>query len=201
MNNEEFWKPVPGIGGHYEASSLGRIRVKDRVIRKPNTRSGVMQDHFYKGRMLRPYKADKIGHLSVHIGFNGKKVGLAVHRAVLLAFVGQPPAGQEACHNNGIAWDNRVENLRWDTHLANNRDRVKHGTYKHGDEHHYAKYSNEQIALIQSGIVNLNDARRLFGISITHFYRVRKQPLRDRFEARYGTQEELLAKVMERLAS
>lgn len=50
-----------------------------------------------------------------------------VHTAVLLAFVGERPEGLEACHNNGIPSDNRLENLRWDTRSSNRRDTILHG--------------------------------------------------------------------------
>lgn len=50
-----------------------------------------------------------------------------VHRLVAYAFLGEPDGKREVCHNNGVKTDNRVENLRWDTHKANQEDMVKHG--------------------------------------------------------------------------
>jgi hypothetical protein len=32
----------------------------------------------------------------------------------------------ETCHNNGNPADNRLENLRWDTHVANEADKRLH---------------------------------------------------------------------------
>lgn len=52
-------------------------------------------------------------------------VTIGIHRLVLLAFVGPCPEGTEACHENGDGSDNRLENLRWDTHAANVQDAVK----------------------------------------------------------------------------
>ena len=47
----------------------------------------------------------------------------------LQAFVGAPPEGAVACHNNGNGYDNRVVNLRWDTRKANALDAVRHGMH------------------------------------------------------------------------
>lgn len=132
----EIWKQIPGYGGFYEASNLGNIRVKDRQVEKFCGLHNRIVKQFYKGRLLKPSNSDKYGHQSVHIGYEKKRVTVAVHKLVLLAFVGPCPNGMECCHKNGIASDNRIENLRWDTHKNNNADRKLHGNYKTGKEHH-----------------------------------------------------------------
>lgn len=132
----EIWKDIPGYGNHYQASNLGRIRSKDRIVKKFSwiTKSEVEQK--YSGKLLNPCKADKWGYLVVHLGHNKQKWTARVHRLVLMAFVGDCPNGMECCHNNGITNDNRIENLRWDTHKNNNKDRKNHGNYKTGKNHH-----------------------------------------------------------------
>ena len=132
---EEIWKDIPGYGGHYMASNLGRIMTKERKVEKFCGLFGKNVNQTYKSRILKPSKADKYGHMSVHLGVDGKKYSCAVHRLVLFAFVGLPQEGYEACHNNGIASDNRIENLRWDTHANNNLDRKNHGKYAKGENH------------------------------------------------------------------
>src|SRR6266403_3139800 len=102
----ENWHDIPNYLG-YEASSEGRIRNKA------------------SGRVLKPWKQRR-GYLVV--GFRGNRREL-VHRVVLMAFVGQCPKGQEACHRNQIKLDNRLENLRWDT-PQNNRAQIE---YQRGD--------------------------------------------------------------------
>lgn len=169
----EIWKPIPGFGGHYEASSLGNVRVKQRTIIKPHSQSGEPCRYTYPERQLK-LSPDRKGYVCVNIGVDGKRTKLQVHRAVLMAFVGMPPVGQEACHCNGKSDDNRVENLRWDTHLANNHDRLRHGTYSRGKEHPMVKYSEADIRRIRAGAISFSEAQREFGISLTHFYRVRK---------------------------
>lgn len=169
----EIWKPIPGFGGHYEASSLGNVRVKERVIVKPHSQSGAPCRYTYPGRQLKLVPDGK-GYLYVHIGVDRKKTKLRAHQAVLLAFVGPAPAGQEACHCNGKADDNRIENLRWDTHLANNQDRLKHGTYDRGEDHPMVKFAESDILRIRAGTMSFKEARHRLGISVTHFYRVKK---------------------------
>lgn len=169
----EIWKSIPGFGGHYEASSLGNVRVKQRTVIKPHSQSGELCSFTYSARQLKLTPNQK-GYLYVHIGVDGKKTKLQALRAVLMAFVGMPPPGHEACHCNGRSDDNRVENLRWDTHLANNHDRLKHGTYALGEDHAMAKYSEADIRGIRVGAISFAEAQRDLGISMTHFYRVRR---------------------------
>lgn len=169
----EIWKPIPGFGGHYEASSLGNVRVKQRTIVKAHSQSGEPFPYVYPARQLK-LTPDGRGYLCVHIGVDGKRTKLQAHRAVLLAFAGAPPVGHEACHCNGRSDDNRAENLRWDTHLANNHDRLKHGTYDRGEDHPMVKYSEADIRRIRAGAISFSQARHELGISLTHFYRVRK---------------------------
>lgn len=171
----EIWKPVPGYGDHYEASSLGRVRVKDRVVEKrSNFADGKVVRQLYKGRLLAPCTRDRLGHQAVHIGVEGKKHLVSVHTLVLLAFVGPRPDGMEACHNNGIAHDNRLENLRWGTHRSNNQDRLRHGTYSRGEAHHQAVLTDEQAREIYERQPSLDDCVRIYGISKSQAFRIKK---------------------------
>lgn len=169
MQTVEEWKLIPGYGGHYDASSLGRVRVKDRIIRKPHSRTGGMVDYFYPGRVL-TLNNGKRGYWHAHIGIAGKRISLAAHRAVLFAFVGEPKEGEEACHCNGDKSDNRVENLRWDSHYENNQDRKRHGTYPRGESHPMSKFSQVLIEQIKTGAVAQKDS----GVSVTHYYRIKR---------------------------
>lgn len=170
---DEEWMPIPGFGGHYEASNRGRIRVKDRTVSKRH-RMGAMITQFYRGRVLNPHKSDKLGHMSVHIGVDGRCFGVGVHRLVLLAFVGPCPPGMEACHGNGDAGDNRLENLRWDTHFNNNQDRKALGHYAVGEKHHMAKLTSDQAMAIRTRAVTKRQAMRDYGISNSQHHRIMK---------------------------
>lgn len=124
---QEQWRPVIGHEG-YEVSSQGRVRSIDRVLTFKDGRSRIA-----RGRELKSWPIGKVGHRGV--GLTGKARAL-VHVLVLEAFVGPRPEGLVACHGNGIADDNRVENLRWDTYSENNNDLVRHGTHSQASKTH-----------------------------------------------------------------
>lgn len=167
----EIWKPVPGYGGHYEASSLGRIRSMERIVTKRH-RSGKLIQQRYAGRLLSPCATDDLGHMVVHLGIDGRRMNVAVHRLVLLAFAGEPLPGQEACHKNGVASDNRASNLRWDTHAANNGDRLLHGTYDQGEDHAMAALTEADVKAMRESGLSAGAAARRFGISKSQAWRI-----------------------------
>jgi hypothetical protein len=167
----EQWKDIPGYGGLYEASDMGRIRVKERCVMKYNWRANAVIGQTYKARIL--VGATDKGYRVVHLGVGGTKFRVAVHRLVLLAFVGYAPEGCEACHGNGDRTDNRLSNLRWDTHYANNQDRRAHGRYASGRDHPMAKFTAEQIAIAQAA-ASLKEAVALTGMSRHQAWRHRR---------------------------
>lgn len=103
----ENWKPIPGFNG-YEVSDHGRIRSYKR--------SNIP-------RILKPSKK-KGGYLRVDLYTDGKGHHRNIAPLVMLAFVGKPN-GRFVCHENSVSDDNRLCNLRYDTHLGNMRDRRK----------------------------------------------------------------------------
>jgi len=169
---DEIWKNVPGFGDHYEASSLGRIRSKARVVVRRGPRGGTNQVFNYQSRILSPLAKTRDGHLNVHICVDNVRHIVGVHRLVLMAFVGLPQQGQECCHNDGNAANNRPENLRWDSHANNNRDRKLHGRYAIGERHPMSKFSNALIAQIREEGIGYAEAASRYGISKTHAHRL-----------------------------
>jgi hypothetical protein len=70
-------------------------------------------------------------HLYVFLRRGSSHSHRFVHRLVLEAFDKPCPDGMEACHDpDPDPTNNRIENLRWDTHAANMRDSVRHGRLK-----------------------------------------------------------------------
>ena len=121
QSGHEEWRPVPGYEGIYEVSDRGRVRSLDRIVETTRFPMRV------KGKILNPGQL-VYGHMHVNLCCSGKTIPAYVHRLVMAAFVGPCPDGMEVCHNNGDPTDNRLTNLRYDTHRSNIMDKANHGT-------------------------------------------------------------------------
>jgi hypothetical protein len=93
----EIWKPY----GSYQVSNHGNVKGK-------------------KGTLLNP--SDNKGYKCVKICDNGMKT-IAVHRLVLLVFVGECPEGYECDHIDRNRTNNCLDNLHWVTRYENNMNR------------------------------------------------------------------------------
>jgi len=118
----ETWIPVVGYEANYEVSSLGRVRSVERTV------SNGVGLRRVRSRVLEQWHRPD-GRLSVNLSLENRQRTTLVHHLVLEAFVGGRPENMEGCHNNGNPIDNRITNLRWDTHAANIADAVQHGTH------------------------------------------------------------------------
>lgn len=121
----EMWRAIPGFEGYYEVSDQGRVRSLDRKVERTNHSAMTIRGKTH----VQQYRPDT-GYYVVKLSQHGRKRNYYIHRLVLMAFVGLPEEGQEACHQNDIRTDNRLENLRWDSHLENVRDAVRRGRMK-----------------------------------------------------------------------
>ena len=123
-NKQETWREIPGFPG-YEASDWGRVR----SFKKRVGSAGGWKIADEPQRVLRPSTGRGSPYRIVQLCVDGETCARRVGVLVLLAFVGEAPDGHEVCHCNGDPTDDRLENLRWDTHAANMRDAVEHGSY------------------------------------------------------------------------
>lgn len=101
-------------------------------------------------RKLKPHALNKQGHVSVQLFKNGPRIWRQIHRLILETFVGPCPEGMECCHHNDISSDNRLENLRWDTHSNNMKDSFRNGKQNNkGENNSVAKLNTWQVRIIK----------------------------------------------------
>lgn len=104
----EEWRAIPGFMGRYEASTLGGIRCVE-LYGKPCCRP-------------KPTHKNAWGYRFVVIEINGKSHSVTVGRAVLLAFLGEPPTPKhQVNHLDGNIGNDRLNNLEWASPSANTR--------------------------------------------------------------------------------
>ena len=86
--------------------------------------------------------------------FNARKAGKTqqwkVHRAVMLAFKGDCPAGKEVAHIDGNQQNNWLENLIYATSRENNSHKVGHGTQPVGSKMWNAKLNEQDVISIRA---------------------------------------------------
>lgn len=151
MATIERWKPVAGFEDAYQVSDLGRVLSVPRTVLRSNGTT-----YRVAGRILKLRPTDH-GHPMVLLhGENGVERQVYVHRLVLETFRGPPADGMEACHFNDDPADNRLENLRWDTHSSNQFDKVRNG-HDHNARKTHCKYGHEFTP--ENTLVNKNGHR------------------------------------------
>ncbi len=143
----EIWKPVVGYEGFYDVSNLGRVRSLPRVV---ISRGGTRVS---PGRILKDSCPQRNYHMVI-LFKHGLSKTIAVHRLVLIAFVGSPPNGHEAFHWNGHGKDNRLANLRWDTRKANRDDDVRLNVRKRGEQRAWAKLNIEKVKQLRERVAS-----------------------------------------------
>ena len=78
-----------------------------------------------RGKPIKPFFTPQ-GYCMAALRRNGKSYFRRLHHLVLEAFVGPRPPGMCGCHYpNPDKQDNRLQNLRWDTHEENCKDRYR----------------------------------------------------------------------------
>lgn len=166
MMGMEIWKDIPGYEGQYQASTLGRIRSVDRQITQMG-RFGKPFTRTMKGRVLRPGRYCKSGHVSVTLGKGA--FGKPVHQLVMLTFVGPPPMGMEVRHLNGDPTDNRLCNLAYGTRSENILDVYRIGKRWRKLSKAEALEIKRRLAAGESGAA----LSREFGVSETSISRLK----------------------------
>ena len=140
MNTNEEWRDIAGWEGVYQVSDTGQCR---RITGGSGTCTG---------RIVKPKRAGWKGqYLAFDLWRDNKSSQVYAHRAVLVAFISDPPdENSQANHRDGNKHNNCVSNLEWSTPLENQRHRYDVlGKTQNGEENGSNKYSNEQINRIR----------------------------------------------------
>jgi hypothetical protein len=145
---------VVGYEGIYEVSDCGRLRSYKRST-------------VY---ILEPYSSRQ-GYLFVSLSNSDKqRKRWAVHRLVLLAFVGEPPIGQgHGAHRDGDRKNNRIGNLSWLSAKENMADRYIHGTDPRGGRNPFAKLTESQVIDIRARVDSGQPAKAVaaqYGVNV-----------------------------------
>jgi hypothetical protein len=131
-------KPVYGHESNYEIDNEGNIWSlrREKTINK--------RKYVWSSKKLKPI-VDRNGYLYVNL-CNGKSAKkMAIHRLVLLSFVGEPKKGMICCHLDGNKLNNNINNLRWATHADNYADSIKHKTNAIGIRNGKSKLNEDQV--------------------------------------------------------
>lgn len=99
---KEVWKDIKDYEGLYQVSNMGNVKSlkfgKERILKECKNNDGYIQVGLFK---------------------NGKRKIYKVHRLVAETFILNIDNKQFIDHINTDRTDNRVENLRWCTHIEN----------------------------------------------------------------------------------
>lgn len=167
MTRMEEWRAVPGYENGYEVSSLGRVR-SWRVPGHANHRRKTP-------RLMKAVRKTE-GYLVVTLHRQMTEEQVAIHRLVLMAFVGPQPSGTEGAHYDGDPSNNRLSNLRWATYGENQQDRRRHGRLPMGARVYNAKLDEKKVGDIRSryaaGRATGTKLAREYGVSHSVIYRV-----------------------------
>ncbi|AIS73913.1 HNH endonuclease [Lactobacillus phage Ldl1] len=122
--DQEIWEVYPDPKYPFiEASNLGRIRTKDRVVTGKDRKK-----YHINGRVLKQYFSSN-GYMYVTFSMNDKTVHLSVHRVIATSFLPNPDNYSEVNHIDCNPANNVASNLEWCTHQENVAYRDKLGHY------------------------------------------------------------------------
>ena len=112
---QEIWKDIKGYEGFYQVSNMGRVKSLDREIIYKDGRV-----YKYNGQIIKTYKNNNNGYLTVTLRKNSNIKTFDVHRLVALHFVEGYKDGLVVNHIDEDKTNNKYTNLEWCTYSYNN---------------------------------------------------------------------------------
>lgn len=133
-----------GYEGRYEVSDLGRVRSLYREW------TDTWGRNCHRNGIVLKQQINAWGYPIVKLYRHaGKGRNTNVAHIVIEAFVGSRPDGMEVCHGDGYPANSALTNLRYDTPVGNQADRVRHGTHNRGSRHPRAKLCEDDVIQIR----------------------------------------------------
>lgn len=164
----EQWKDIPSYEGLYQVSTHGHVKSLARMIMG---RGGWPQP--WAERILRP-DVSKTGHLYVRLCHSGHSKKYAIHRLVLLTFIGSPPSHQqETRHYDGDPQNNQLTNLYWGSSKENKADRERHGTVPRGAKNGRTRLTENQVLAIRNDSRDNYIVAAEYGLYRSHITKIR----------------------------
>lgn len=161
---QERWVAVKGYEGHYEVSSMGRVK---SLARTKMVGMGGLQE--VPERICKP-STTMGGYLLIGLWKDSKCKRKSVHRLVIENFVGPCPPGMQCRHLDGDPTNNRLDNLSWGTVNENWKDKRRHGTAPVGERGGHAKLTKDEvravIAEFTTGDFSKTELARIHGVSL-----------------------------------
>lgn len=125
----EVWKDMVGYEGHYQVSSLGKIKS--------------LKKYFEDKDIIKKVTKDRRGYLRTNFWLNGKIKGYRIHRIVATAFIPNPENLPQVNHKDGNKENNAVSNLEWVSNLRNRQ--------------HAEEIGIRKIKLSRNDVLNIRD--------------------------------------------
>lgn len=150
----EEWRDIPGWGGRYSISNLGRTRTN--YIDYVNQTGLCLRRIIYTIRIPRVHPK---GYRYIGLSERGRRVLIGVHKLIALAFIPNPEGKVNINHLNGDKLDNRIENLEWCTLAENLQHAWRTGLIKplQGMNHGSSLINDDIVRAIRATVVDYKD--------------------------------------------